>query len=291
MKLVVKILVPLSALLATSCRMSSTLFSGEDILARVGRNELTTFDIKDIVPQGLTGADSASYIDAYVEKWVIRQLKLQEAELMFPSDMGDIDRKVEEYRQSLLIRKIDQYYIDNDMNGDISDKEIADYYEAHLADFRTTSPMVKGCIVAVNDTYRRRDRLVRLMCSTKVDERRDFEALCHKHNFRFVRFDEWTDFSEFLSNLPVLRSDQNQTLLTKKGVQQIHYDRTYYNFLITDVLDADDAMPLPMVQERIRRILITRRQGELLRIHEDSMVNNAIKTGHVRIFAMDNNKE
>lgn len=289
MKLVVKITLLAASLLATQCRMSSALFWGDDALARVGRNTLTTFDIEQIVPQGLSGADSASYVDAYIEKWVVRQLKLQEAELMFPSDVNDIDRKVEEYRQSLLIRKIDQYYLDTEMSDDVSDKEIADYYEAHLADFRTASPMVKGRIVAVNDTYRRREQLVRLMCSSKADDQRDFEALCRKNNFRTVSFEEWTDFAEFLSNLPVLRSGENDNLLNKKGVQQIHHDRTYYHFLITDVLKAGDAMPLAMVQERIRRILITRRQSELLRAHEDSMVNNAIKTGHIRIF--DRNKE
>ncbi|MGN0007320.1 MAG: hypothetical protein ACI35T_04420 [Alistipes sp.] len=290
MKHVGKITVLAASLLATQCRMPSNLFSGKDTIARVGRSELTAFDIKQIVPQGLSGADSASYVDAYVEKWVVRQLKLQEAALMFPTDVDDIDRKVEEYRQSLLIRKIDQYYIDTEMNDDVSERDIADYYAAHRADFRITSPMVKGRIVAINDSYRRREQLVRLFASSKSDEQRDLEALCRKHNFRFVRFDEWTDFSEFLSNLPVLRSGHNETMLSKRGVQQIHYNRTYYNFLITDVLDADDAMPLQMVEERIRRILITRRQGELLRAHEDSMVNNAIKTGNVRIFGRDNDE-
>lgn len=290
MKLVGKITVLAVSLLATQCRMPSNLFFGKGTIARVGRSELTTFDIKQIVPQGLSGADSASYVDAYVEKWVVRQLKLQEAALMFPTDVDDIDRKVEEYRQSLLIRKIDQYYIDTEMNNDVSERDIADYYAAHRADFRIASPMVKGRIVAVNDGYRRREQLVRLFSSSKSDEQRDLEALCRKHNFRFVRFDEWTDFSEFLSNLPVLRSGHNEAMLSKRGVQQIHYNRTYYIFLITDVLDADDAMPLQMVEERIRRILITRRQGELLRVHEDSMVNNAIKTGHVRIFGRNNDE-
>ena len=289
MRVVSKILLTLAVLIgATRCRMSSSLFSGEDTLARVGRSELTTFDIKEVLPQGLSAADSASYVNAYVEKWVVRQLKLQEAELMFRSDMGDIDRKVEEYRQSLLIRKIDQYHLDTEMISEISDKEIADYYEAHRADFRNTAPLVKGCIVAISDTYRRRESLVRLMRSDKADERRDFEALCHKHNFRFVRFEEWTDFSEFLSNLPVLRSVQNETMLATRSVQQIHYNHTYYNFLISDVLGVDDVLPLSMVRERIGHILTTRRQSELLRSQEDSMLRNAIKTGHVRIFEREN---
>lgn len=289
MRVVSKILLTLAVLLgATRCRMSSSLFSGEDTLARVGRSELTTFDIKEVLPQGLSAADSASYVNAYVEKWVVRQLKLQEAELMFRSDMGDIDRKVEEYRQSLLIRKIDQYHLDTEMISEISDKEIADYYEAHRADFRNTAPLVKGCIVAIGDTYRRRESLVRLMRSDKADERRDFEALCHKHNFRFVRFEEWTDFSEFLSNLPVLRSVQNETMLATRSVQQIHYNHTNYNFLISDVLGVDDVLPLSMVRERIGHILTTRRQSELLRSQEDSMLRNAIKTGHVRIFEREN---
>jgi len=45
----------------------------------------------------------------YIDRWVVKQLKLKEAEVLFSSSADDIDRMVEEYRQALLIRKLDQY--------------------------------------------------------------------------------------------------------------------------------------------------------------------------------------
>lgn len=147
MKFVIGITVAILSLCAVSCRNSSAIFSGDEVLARVGKKQLSTSDINAVLPKGLTGADSADYVDAYVEKWIIKQLKLQEAELMFSSSAADIDRMVDDYRQSLLIRKIEQYYLDTEMHNDVTDEEIEAYYDSHRGDFRLTKSIVKGRIV------------------------------------------------------------------------------------------------------------------------------------------------
>jgi len=284
MKFVIGITVVFLSVCAVSCRNSSAIFSGDEVLARVGGKQLSASDINAVLPKGLTGIDSADYADAYVEKWIVKQLKLQEAEQMFSSSAADIDRMVDDYRQSLLIRKIDQHYLDTEMNNDITDEEIEAYYESHRGDFRLTKSVVKGRIVEIGENYRRRDHLLKLMRSPKKEERRDFEELCRKNNMRLTTFDEWVDFTEFLSNLPVLRSMSYDGYLSKRDVQQIHHDRTYYCFQITDALVEGDMMPLFMAKDNIRRILINQRQGEVLHAHEENIMRSAIESGNARIF-------
>ncbi len=283
MRVFIYIATIVSALLMGSCRPSSALFGFGPSLAKVGGTSLTAEDIRTAMPSGLTGADSAGYTEAYIEKWVVKQLKLQEAELLFPEAEEDIDRKVEEYRQSLLIRKVEQYYLDTAASLEITDKDIAAYYERHKGDFRLAGPVVRGEIVAFGDSYRSRDRLKKLMASDKGEERRDFEALCRKNNFRLTRFEEWVDFAEFLGNLPLVRSATHDALLAKRGVQQIHHNRTYYCFRITDALGADEPMPLYMVRDNIRRIITNQRQVEIIRSHEERMMHEALENGHARI--------
>ncbi len=287
MKASVCISVLLVALLAGGCRNSSSLFGLDAELARVGNKTLTQSDVRSAMPAGLSGADSAGYVGAYIDKWIIKQLKLQEAELIFSSSEADIDRMVEEYRQSLLIRKIEQYYLDTEMQSEITDADIEAYYERHKGEFRLTKPVVRGEIVAFGDSYRSRDRLKKLMGSKRGEEREDFEQLCRKNNFRLTRFDEWVDFSEFLSNLPVLRSTKNEDLLARRDVQQIHHNRTYYCFRIAAALKAGDATPLYMVRENIRRIIAKQRQGEVIRRHEERMVQEAVANGHARILVQE----
>lgn len=273
-------------LFATSCREASTLF-GYDTVVRVGRNTLSSADISAAVPKGLSGADSVSYVDSYIDKWIIRQLKLQEAELIFSSSEGDIDRMVEEYRQSLLIRKIEQYYLDKDVDFQISDADIESYYNSHKGDFRLTSAVVKGYIVSFPEKFRRKDWLLQMMRSAKGesgDKFKEFEQVCLKNNFRMVKYEEWVDYGEYLANLPLLRTANHDKRLSERGVQQIHYDATCYAFRITDVLSAGEPMPLFMAKDKIVRILTKRRQGEIVLQNEERIRQNANNNGLIRIY-------
>lgn len=273
-------------LLATSCREASTLF-GYDTVVRVGRNTLSSADIAAAVPKGLSGADSVNYVDSYIDKWIIRQLKLQEAELIFSSSEGDIDRMVEDYRQSLLIRKIEQYYLDKDVDLQITDADIETYYNSHKGDFRLTSAVVKGYIVSFPEKFRRKEWLLQMMRSAKDesgDKFKEFEQVCLKNNFRMVKYEEWVDFSDYLANLPLLRSANHDKRLSERGVQQIHYDATCYAFRITDVLSAGEPMPLFMAKDKIVSILTKRRQGEIIRQNEERIRQNADNNGLIKIY-------
>ena len=271
---------------ATSCREASTLF-GYDTVVRVGRNTLSSADISAAVPKGLSGADSVSYVDSYIDKWIIRQLKLQEAELIFSSSEGDIDRMVEEYRQSLLIRKIEQYYLDKDVDFQITDEQIESYYNSHKSDFRLTSAVVKGYIVSFPEKFRRKDWLLQMMRSAKglnSDKFKELEQICLKNNFRMVKYDEWVDYSEYLATLPLLRSANHDKRLSERGVQQIHYDATCYAFCISDVLNTGEPMPLFMAKDKIVSILTKQRKGEIVRQNEERIRQNADNNGMIRIF-------
>lgn len=268
---------------ATSCREASTLF-GYDTVAKVGGNTLTATEISVAVPKGLTGSDSVSYVDSYIDKWIIRQLKLQEAELIFSSSEADIDRMVEEYRQSLLIRKIEQYYLDKDVNFQISDSDVEEYYKAHKSDFRLTSPVVKGYVVAVPEKYRRREWILQMLRSPKTGKFEEAEQVCLKNNFRLVKYQDWVDYAEYLAHLPLLRSANHEKLLSERSVQQIHHQSTYYYFRVTDMLKAGEPMPLFMAKDKILRILTNRRQGEIIRNNEERIRRNANENGLVKLY-------
>ena len=286
MKFLRYILIFTPLLLAMSCREAQTLF-GYDTVAKVGRKTLTAADIAQAVPKGITGQDSVNYVDSYMDKWIIRQLKLQEAELIFSTSEGDIDRMVEEYRQSLLIRKIEQYYLDKDVDFEITDDDIEQYYNSHKSDFRLSAPVVRGYVVTVPERYRRREWLLKQFSTAKSmdsDKFKDAEQVCLKSNFKLVKYEQWVDYTEFLANLPLLRTDSNDKLLAKRDIQQIRHNSSYYCFRVTDVLKAGEPMPLFMAKDKIVRILINRRHGEIIRQNEERIRTNADNNGLVKVY-------
>ena len=92
MNLRAKIAVAAGVLLLAGCRELPRYFAGDTTIALAGGKDLRLGDVRSVVPQGLSGDDSAAFMKVYIDRWVLKQLKLQEAETLFSSSAGDIDK-------------------------------------------------------------------------------------------------------------------------------------------------------------------------------------------------------
>ena len=142
MNLRAKIAVVAASVFLAGCREMPGYFASDTTLARAGGKQLQLRDVESVVPKGVTGEDSAAFMKVYVDRWVRKQLKLKEAETLFSASGDDIDKMVEEYRQALLIRKLNQLYVDRSIDTTFTDDEITAYYNAHKADFRLDRTLV-----------------------------------------------------------------------------------------------------------------------------------------------------
>lgn len=288
MRLVVKILLAAAVAGMTSCRDLPDYLVSDNTVAKVGRKELKTNEIIEAMPANVSGDDSASFVRLYVERWLVRQLKVEEADELFSGSEADIDRMVEEYRHSLLMRKVDQYYVEQQMSADFTDKDIADYYNTHKADFILDRTLVKGRVLRFDAAYRQSKTLMAQMreAATSQSAAKTLSEICEKNGFELVdKRSEWVGFTDFLTYLPAAQSQDNEHLLDKTGIQQIDAGDKRYYFDFTSVCRKGNVAPLEVVSENIRRILITQRRSEIIKAHEEQIVSEAISSGHARIYA------
>ena len=285
MRKIFEIAVCLVALTAVwSCNSWSGFKADDEMVARVGTAYLYRSELAVLMPSGIAAQDSVSYSKAVIEKWIVGQLKQQEAEKLFSNSESDIDRLVEEYRRSLLVHRLDRHYLESEPCLEITDKDIVAYYYAHKSDFRLSQPMVKGEVFAMDEKFRHREQLLKWFNSPKREHREDFVELCRKNNLLHIQFDEWVSFSDYLSNLPLLRTSKHDGLLDNRKLQRIHHNKTYYYFRISSALKVGDTMPLEMAKENIRQILINRHRADVIHRQEERIMNNAISSGHARIY-------
>lgn len=71
-----KIAVIAGVLLLAGCRELPRHFVSDTTLAEVGNRKLRVRDVRSAVPQGMTGDDSVAFVQAFVDRWVRKQLKL-----------------------------------------------------------------------------------------------------------------------------------------------------------------------------------------------------------------------
>lgn len=260
------------------CRRIVDTFTGDELLAEVGKQRLYRSDVATLFTPNISGQDSLRLLESYVDRWVKQQLKIREAELRFGSDESDIQRQVQEYRNSLLTNKLDTYYIEQRLDTLCSDEQIALYYDVHPDEYLLDRPIVKGRIVKVHEDFRQRGRLRDLLRWSSDKNKADFLGMVEKNKMEFVQMDEWTDFSEFLSKLPTRRRADDRDIFAEGGVQEA-YETTsdsWVYFIITARRRTGERMPVERAREMIVRSILATRRAELIRSCEDSLYRSAL---------------
>ncbi len=259
------------------------------VLARVGGAVLMEDDVKGIYSAGGSAADSLALLEAHVNQWVKRQVKLQEAERLATGSGIDVEAMVNDYRNSLITHRLDQYYVDKYIDTLIPSPQIEEYYNRNLGQFLLDRTIVKGRVVRVPALYRQTAKLKELMGSPRPERQKDFLDLCEKNNFSLAEFETWTDFSEMLSYLPVTRGRDYDYLLRSNKVQELSDADFKYYVEITESRQKGAQAPLERVEHIVRRIIYNLRSREVILRIEDSLYNAALTDGKVLInITIDN---
>lgn len=256
-----------------------------NVIAVVDDCTLLDSDICSVMPKGLSEADSTTFVKMYIENWVLNQLKIRRAEEVLSSNQANIERLVEDYRQSLIIRQLDQYYIDNTIDLEITDKQLTTYYRANAASFKLDHNKVRGVVVKVPSQFRNTTTLTTALKGVaKRGDAEEVRALCEKHNLQFTDLTpQWVSYSDFLSNLPTERSSSYTHLLNSSGVQKMTSGSNTFYFTIIDVVRKGDVAPLECVKEDIRRRLYAERRAEIVGKYEMELKQEAIASGRVSL--------
>ena len=117
---------------------------------------------------------------------------------------------------------------------------------------------------------------------------KSFTDVCQKNGFELIdNRAMWLNFTDFITHLPVLAAQDNEPLLDKMGVQEMKMGKDCYYFDFTSVCRKGNVAPLEVVADNIRRILLTRRRAEVIRQHEEQILQAAQSEERLRRFGFD----
>ncbi len=257
-------------------------FAEQQLIAQVGDQKLYVSDVQQVFKTPLTPEDSLKLLEQYVDAWVMRQLKTQQADRLFRESEPEIDQMVEEYRISLLTRKLDQYHVDTKIDTALTDAAVQEYYDEHRADFVLDNTLVKGVIVKLPANHARRVQMSRLMVMGG-EGYQDFLELAQKNGFEVHDITSWMDFAEFLRLLPTNNQRDYDDMLTRGGVQEMRDGDDLYLVLIRSVIRRGDTSPLEQVRDDIRRVILNQRREEIIRNYEDSIYRVAVEDKKLKL--------
>ena len=269
--------------------MSFALFScggdGEEegqVLAKVYDKTLTYEDVKGIFPPGTSGEDSLILLKRYTERWIRHAVMLHHAETNLPETKKDVERKLEQHRQSLLIYEMEKEFVKQKLDTTVTEKELRAYYNAHKGDFELKDYIIKVLYVKLRKDDKNVSKVKKWAVSKKQEDLISLDKYASTNAVNYYHDHEsWIFLNDLLKEVP-LRIDDKAQFLKNNTFVELEDDEYVYFVVFFDYRLKDDVSPFALEKTGIKdRILQTRtfEMMEKLRkeLHEKALNESSIE--------------
>ena len=254
-------------------------------VARVNNSYLYKDELAGIVSNNSSSTDSLDRVTAYINSWIRKQLLIDEAMKTIDIDEAEVERKVLDYRYSLIGYEYQNFYIKQNLNDKISDVEIEAYYKEHIDNFILKQNIIKGTYIKVPKGAPRTARIKELMFSSKEKDENELKSYCLSFSTAYQLSDSsWIEFDKLAVNSPLAEIPNKVQFLKSYN----YYETNDVDFLYFIKIDAykmsDNISPLEFVKEDIKNIILNKRKVELARKLEDQVYENAAQRKDFEVF-------
>jgi len=234
-------------------------------LARVDNKYLYESDVVGLVPPGTAARDSIALVRSYVDSWVRTQLMLRQAEKNIAIQHLDLEKQLEDYRNSLIIYHYETELVRQELDTVVSEEEVSNYYTDHLKDFALKENIAKLYYLILDKDSESTDMvkdLYQLPDSVLFDS---LEMFGKEYAQAFwLDTATWVYFNDLIETIPIETYNQELFLRGNRKVELSDDDFTYL-LTFVDFRIQDDNSPLELEQDNIRKIIINKRKMKLIK--------------------------
>lgn len=253
-------------------------------VARVYESYLYRNQVEERIPNNLSVEDSLSLAKSITYSWIERQLLVHQAEKNLDAEIKDVEKKLQEYRNDLLIYAYQNELIQQKLDTNISESEIEEYYKSNQDNFKLKDYIVKVQYVRLDTNAPKLDDVKKWMAKDDEESQKQLEEYCYQFASNFYLEDQnWLYLDDVLKELPIEVYNKANFVRSKQLVQ--HQDSAnFYLLKISSYQLKDGVSPLSLERDRIKSMLLNMRRSDfLIRLKED-LRNEAISKNNFETF-------
>lgn len=275
--------------LATSCepKQQEEVIDAPVKVARVFDSYLYMDDLQGVVQKNTPTNDSIDIVHSYINNWINKKLILNEAANDKNIDFAEIDSKVAEYRNSLIIYYYQTNIINSKVDTNITVSEIETYYNDNKDDFKLNEDYAKVNIITINNKHHLLSKIKKYVYSSKEDDRFVLNELCVKNDINIaIHNDTWTNvlkIKEFVNSIET-NPKKTTTILPKKNSYTITDNTNTYFIIIDEYKQAGEQSPIELVKDKIATIIIKKRRADFVSGLYRTLNDNAAKQNDYEIY-------
>lgn len=255
----------------------------EQIVVQYKEHFLTDKDIRLILPKDVSQEDSIKLVDAYIEEWVKKKAIVDKAEENIDAlTIKEIDNKMVEYRQDLLINAYNNYLIGKNVENSVTEEEIYSYFEEHKESFPLTKTIVQFRGVTVNkEDAAEAERLF----NSGKDE--DFDELMKIVLISELPYHDkdsaWYSVEAMSAQFPQLNEGNYLNQLQNRRRVKMESESAVTLLRIINLKRKGSEAPYDFVKPTIKNLLLNKRKLNLLSDLQKELYKEAINNNQIKI--------
>jgi len=252
------------------------------LLAQVFDYKLYYDDVKDLLQKYTDPADSIQQVRTLTDHWVRDRLLLVEAEKNFPKE-ANMNKLLEDYRQSLLRHFFEQHVIEERLDTVITEQDLLQYYEANKEQHRLEAGILRGYYFKIKKPQTRNDKIMTWWRTFPQEHYAEVLDYANKHAKT-----NWSDTTIWYETNKLIQLFPEGTLSetsVRSNRSVVRADQDYYYlFYPLEVYNKQDIAPLDRIREQAARYIIHQRELELLDRIKKEIYDRDIQNERVQIY-------
>lgn len=259
--------------------------NNNDVVAKVYDKELHFSDYAYLF-EGLSLSieDSTSISDNYINNWVEEQILVHNAESNKNINVLEVENKAEHYKNALIIHKLENIYIEKNLDTNVSQNELTIYYKDHQNDFQLNDYLVKVLYLKISmdaPDINKVDRWYKLYNQNDIVEIENYAQL-YASNFYYDN-ENWMYFDELTKEIP-LKDINKDKFITRKSKIRLDENGFYYFLNVIDYKLKNTISPLAFEKDNIKQRILNIRIKELREKLKKANIQKAYDEESVKIY-------
>ena len=259
---------------------------GKTPLVQVGKDFLYKEEVVTAIPPGVSEQDSSEIADRYIKNWVDDVLLYKKAEGNIP-DNDKIDELVKSYRKTLITHSYIEQIVSQEVESNISETEVENYYNKNNGIFLAREPYVKGLYIKVPRTASGVSQVRQWYKdpSERSVDRLEKYGLRNAVDYEYF-YDRWRPLNEIMLRMPINEAEKNR--YTKEKNIEVSDTAFFYFLHIDKLLDQGEVLPLEYASKEIKEIIMNTKRVKFITRMKEDLYKEASDNNDIKYFNSSN---
>ena len=240
-------------------------------------------EIDQIIPATASLIDSADIAERYIKKWVTDVLVYENAKRNI-NKLNDIEKRVEEYRKSLIINEYEQALIKERLSGVVTEDEMKKFYETYKSQLISQENLIKGLLLIVPKNAPQIDKVREWVRLSNTKSLENIEKYSLKNAISYDYFmNNWTSFGEILKKAP-FRIEDSGVFVRSTSFAETSDSTKMYLLRIVSSIPTGQTEPYDLAKKKISSVLLNKKKSDFIIQFENDIYKDAKEEGSINYF-------